>query len=105
MQNFSMKSTSRTLTVRVRNETHEKPKKSMLPLLNTVLAKKRNESIKENINKLIAIGTTEIDEFKELMTEFDVAHKKALNIASKLEKVDSDEENIFLDKQNTRIDQ
>ena len=80
------------------------PKKPLFPLLNTPSAKKRNVSIKENINKLIAIGTSEVKEFNELMKEFDIAHKKALDVlksnsSSESSSTPSTEEtdNIFLD--------
>ena len=70
----------------------------IFPLLGSPSAKQRNLSIKDNINKLILIGTKEVKEFSELMKEFDIAHKKALNIAEKKESLN--DENIFLNKEN-----
>jgi hypothetical protein len=97
---FALK--SRLTTCNVRNEaSNPRPdKKKILPLLDTVSAKKRNSTIKENINKLIAIGNNEINEFNELMKEFDIAHKKALKFDSGSESDDDEpqEENIFVKK-------
>lgn len=91
----------RTAYVKVRcDATPPSNKKSILPLLNTQAAKKRNDSIKENINKLIAIGTNEVKEFTELMKEFDIAHKKALDVLKTSVDLPASKEetdNIFLD--------
>lgn len=74
----------------------------LFPLLDTEKAKKRNASIKENINKLIAIANNDVKEFNELIKEFDVEHKKALKMKSESGTESggetSDDENIFIDK-------
>ncbi len=96
---------SRRLIVRVHAE--NKPQstdKKVLPLLNTELAKQRNATIKENINKLIAIATNDVKEFNELIKELDIEHKKALKFASYEDSkeqptnsgTESDDENIFI---------
>ena len=94
-------SKSRATTVYVRNESPFKL--SNWPLLNTSSAKARNVSIKDNINKLIMIGTNDVKEFVELAKEFDVAHKKAIFKETKCEvsqyPSQQDEANIFLDEE------
>lgn len=87
--------------VRVRAESNGTPRfVKMFPALLGPVAKKRNETIKENINKIVAIGTAEVKEAYELALELDEAHKKALKIKSKKEEPESapvsdTEESIF----------
>lgn len=69
---------NRNFVVSVRSEANKSSEKKVLPLLNTEIARQRNATIKENINKLIAIASKEVKEFNELMKELDVEHKKAL---------------------------
>lgn len=78
---------------------------SHFPLLNGDVAKKRNATLKDNINKLIAIGSNDLKECSDLAVELDLAHKKALKINQEPAKESSksvddvvvveDEENIF----------
>lgn len=83
---------------------------NMFPLLNGEVAKKRNVTLKDNLNKMIAIGSNDLKECYDLAVELDVAHKKALKIkqepAKEVKRVDEtdivnvsgekdDEENIF----------
>lgn len=106
---FALK--SRLTTCRIRNETSSNPRpdpKKILPLLDTVAAKKRNSTIKENINKLIAIANNDIHEFNELIKEFDMEHKKALKFekcnstatssGSESDDDEPHEENVFIKK-------
>lgn len=77
---------------------------SLFPLLNGDVAKKRNATLKDNINKMIAIGSNDLKECYDLAVELDVAHKKALKInqepandapTSEVADSSSEEENIF----------
>lgn len=65
--------------VRVSCDTSSSEKK-LFPLLNSSVAKQRNNTIKDNINRLIAIATNEVKEFNELIKELDLEHKKAFKI-------------------------
>jgi hypothetical protein len=96
---------SRTPVVSVRCDASSSKPNKFFPLLNGPGAKKRNASIKENLNKLIAIGTAEFREAYEFALELDEAHKKAFNL-NKAQEGDlnikdsdkEDDENIFIDK-------
>lgn len=82
---------------------------NLFPLLNGDVAKKRNATLKDNINKMIAIGSNDLKECYDLAVELDVAHKKALKInkegAAEDSSVQSDvivsseDENIFKGEQ------
>lgn len=82
----------------------------MFPLLNNDVVKKRNATIKENLNKLIAIGSADLKQCYDLAVELDKEHKAALKM-SKAENTgvdstveatveDASGENIFLEKSN-----
>jgi hypothetical protein len=99
MQSILVK--NRQFSVAVRCDAESKPKTNkFLPLLNGPGAKKRNASIKENLNKLIAIGTSEFKEVYEFAKELDIEHKKAFNFKNTEEKeTDAEnEESLFLEK-------
>jgi hypothetical protein len=85
--------------VRVRAESNGTPRfVKMFPALLGPVAKKRNETIKENINKIVAIGTAEVKEAYELALELDEAHKKALKIKKDDPPMSDEEESIFTQK-------
>ena len=94
----------RTVVARCENQPQRFNLTTVFPLLNSETAKKRNASIKENLNKLIAIGTADLKECYDLAVELDNAHKEALNFGKDkkdtkpVESSDSDgnDENIFL---------
>jgi hypothetical protein len=91
---------TRTLTVRCKAAATESSiplQNKIFPLLNSPGVQKRNVSIKENINKLILIGTAEFKEINDLANELDLAHKKAFNFKTEEKVVVIDEENIFID--------
>jgi hypothetical protein len=61
--------------------------------------KKRQITLKENINKLVTIATADTKELNEFLKELDVLHKKELmpNSVKTAESSESEEsENIFL---------
>ena len=96
------RSRSRTVSVRCEGSTNKSINK-FFHLLNGPTAKKRNETIKENINKAIALGTKEFKDAYDIVIELDLAHKKAFKIDQETEteaeaetKVE-DSENIFLE--------
>lgn len=94
------RSRSRYATVPVRCEgSAKKTMNKLFPLLNGPTAQKRNETIKENINKAIALGTKEFKDAYDIVVELDLAHKKAFNIdqESEEEVKAEDSENIFLE--------
>ncbi len=68
-----------------------------------VFEKKRGDSLKENVNKLIAIANKDIKEYGDFIKELDEIHKKELKKDKKktttetIESVD-DSDNIFLEK-------
>lgn len=86
---------------------------NVFPLLNGEVAKKRNATIKENLNKMISIGSNDLKECYDLAVELDLAHKDALNMkkdpktptnstdessVSNATSVDVEDENIFEQK-------
>lgn len=98
MQSILVKSRSSFVSVRCESTA---PKNKFLPLLNGPGAKKRNASIKENLNKVIAIGTSEFKEVYEFALELDEAHKKAFNYKTEGKDIKvEDEESIFIEKKN-----
>lgn len=93
---------SRSRTIHVRCEgSANKTISKLFPLLKGPTATKRNETIKDNINKAITLGTKEFKDAYDIMIELDLAHKKAFNI-DQVDEVDEvkaeDSENIFLEK-------
>lgn len=93
---------SRYATVPVRCESSaKKTMNKLFPLLNGPTAQKRNETIKENINKAIALGTKEFKDAYDIVVELDIAHKKAFKIdqetEGEAEVKPEDSENIFLE--------
>jgi len=73
--------------------------------------KKRSESLKDNVNKLLAIASNDVKEYSAFFKELDEIHKKELEqFADKLKDkfskstksnvtvVEVDDENIFIDK-------
>lgn len=69
--------------------------------------KKRGDSLKENVNKLIAIANKDIKEYGDFIKELDEIHKKELNKKKKAptptdstttSSSDEEEYSIFLDK-------
>jgi hypothetical protein len=101
---------SRSATVPVRcegsankNNKNTKNINKLFPLLNGPTAQKRNETIKENINKAIALGTKEFKDAYDIVVELDLAHKKAFKIDQEAEDkgegndTAEDSENIFLE--------
>jgi hypothetical protein len=94
----------RKISVRCNAESSRPIQNKLFPLLDGPGAKKRNISVKENINKLVAIGNAEIKEVYNLAIELDEAHKKAFNYKDKESKQvivydeaesTDDEDNIF----------
>ena len=66
-----------------------------------IFEKKRGDSLKENVNKLVAIANKDIKEYGDFIKELDEIHKKELKKDKKPTNTDSmDEsgENIFLEK-------
>jgi hypothetical protein len=93
-------SRSRYVRVRCEDSTNKNTKNmnKLFPLLNGPTAKKRNETIKENINKAIALGTKEFKDAYDIVVELDLAHKKAFKIDQESEEEKAeDSENIFLE--------
>jgi hypothetical protein len=90
--------------VRTRCSGAPKPKLNItdvFPLLNGEVAKKRNATIKDNLNKFIAIGSNDLKECYDLVVELDQAHKEAFkmkkdNMPSENNQV-SEDDNIFVD--------
>lgn len=101
MLTISRSRISRCSTINVRCEgSAQKNINKLFPLLNGPTAQKRNEAIKDNINKAIALGTKEFKDAYDIVVELDIAHKKAFNIDQENE-VKAEAENIFLeDKEN-----
>ena len=92
-------SRSRIPSVSVRCETTANRLKQAFPLLTGKSAQQRNATIKENLNKLIAIATTDMKECYDLAVELDVAHKKALFPKGEHAcDAKGTEENIFVDE-------
>ena len=69
--------------------------------------KNRGDSLKENVNKLIAIANKDIKEYGDFIKELDEIHKKELkkdkkpanaSAAESIESIDDSSDNIFLDK-------
>jgi hypothetical protein len=95
-------SRSRYVRVRCEDSTKKNTKNTkfinkLFPLLDGPTAQKRNETIKENINKAVALGTKEFKDAYDIVVELDIAHKKAFNIDQEDSKVKAEAENIFLE--------
>lgn len=90
----------------------EKKKESPISISRKQFEKKRNVSLKENVNKLLAIASGDVKEYSEFFKELDDIHKKELGQfidkvkanfsksqeTSVIDEDDENDENIFTNK-------